>query len=82
MWYSLIITIYWYIIHPRIWKGVPMTITSLSPASTNPTIGNSAIDTAILAKNLDTFEEAGREMVKMMELSVNPNLGANIDMSV
>ncbi len=40
------------------------------------------IGTAVLAKNLDTLKTAGDAMVKMMEQSVNPGLGANIDIRV
>lgn len=39
----------------------------------------SDVSTAVLAKNLDTCEELGDGMVKMMEQSVNPELGQNID---
>lgn len=38
--------------------------------------------TAILSKSLDTLEDTGEGMVKMMEASVMPNLGQNIDVSV
>lgn len=38
-----------------------------------------AIDTAMLKKTLDSVEMTGDMMTKMMEQSVNPNLGANID---
>lgn len=37
------------------------------------------IGIAVLAKNLDTVEKAGDNMIKMMEQSVAPNLGQNID---
>ncbi len=40
------------------------------------------VGTAVLAKNLDSFEESGAAMVKMMEQSVSPHLGGNFDMSV
>ena len=51
--------------------------TSMSMANVNSQIG-----VAVLAKNLDTIEDMGEGMKKMMEMSVNPNLGANIDVSV
>lgn len=38
--------------------------------------------TAMLSKSLDDFKTNGAELTKMMELSVNPNVGANFDMSV
>lgn len=37
---------------------------------------------AMLAKSLDLVEESGDAMVQMMEQSVNPNLGSNIDVCV
>lgn len=37
---------------------------------------------AMLGKSLDSMQEAGENFTKMMELSVNPDLGANIDVSV
>lgn len=47
----------------------------------------SQIGTAVLDKALDTNEELGAGVVQMMdaaamELSVNPNVGANFDMRV
>ncbi|MCI8542050.1 YjfB family protein [Acetatifactor aquisgranensis] len=47
----------------------------------------SQIGTAVLGKALDTNEELGAGMVQMidsaaMELSVNPNVGANFDMRI
>ena len=47
----------------------------------------SRIGTAVLSKAMDTNEELGAGMVQMidaaaMELSVNPNVGANFDMRV
>lgn len=40
------------------------------------------VGVAMLGKSLDTLEETGEGIVKMMEASVNPNLGQNIDVSV
>ena len=40
------------------------------------------VGTALLAESLDNFEANGEAMTKMMELSVNPSVGANFDMSV
>ena len=40
------------------------------------------IGTAVIAKALENFEDTGAEMTKMMELSVNPDVGANFDMAV
>ena len=40
------------------------------------------INVALLSKGLDNVEELGDDMVKMMEQSVHPNLGSNIDIMV
>lgn len=40
------------------------------------------VDTAVLSMNLDIIEEMGASMIKMMEQSVTPNLGQNIDISI
>lgn len=37
---------------------------------------------AMLSKSLDSVQETGENLTKMMELSVNPGLGANIDISL
>ena len=41
----------------------------------------SKVGVAMLSKELDTQRKAGSEMVKMMEQSVNPAIGSNIDVS-
>lgn len=41
-----------------------------------------AVNVAVLAKSLSDIETMGDSMVKMMEQSVAPNLGANIDITV
>lgn len=38
-----------------------------------------AIDVAMLKKSLDAVETTGDMITQMMERSVNPNIGANID---
>jgi hypothetical protein len=58
-----------------------MTIASL-PTSTNQPVNSITVGVAVLAKNLDTIEQAGQGMIKMMEQSVAPNLGQNIDMKL
>ena len=40
------------------------------------------IGTAMLGKSLDLMQTMGDSMTKMMEQSVNPGVGGNIDMSV
>ena len=43
---------------------------------------NNDIQVAILRKSLDTIETSGAELSKMMEASVTPELGQNIDISI
>ncbi|QHQ60011.1 putative motility protein [Anaerocolumna sedimenticola] len=40
------------------------------------------VSTAVLNMNLDTVEGMGDSLVKMMEQSVNPNVGQNIDIKI
>ena len=63
-------------------KGVDrMDIPALSMAMAQCNITNQ-LGTAMLSKALDTAEGAGDTMVEMMERSVTPELGGNIDISV
>lgn len=48
--------------------------TDMTAASTVNKVG-----AAVLKQNMDVQEEMGAEMIKMMENSVTPNLGANVD---
>ncbi|MDF2906479.1 MAG: putative motility protein [Herbinix sp.] len=59
-----------------------MTISYLTPSTITMTGSNSKISTAVLAKSLDTYEQSGEGIVKMMELSVMPNVGRNFDLKV
>ena len=43
---------------------------------------NNDIQVAMLRKSLDTIETSGAEITKMMEASVTPELGQNIDISI
>ncbi len=58
-----------------------MNITSLGSTniSLTDTRSMNAIDISILKKSLDTVETSGDMITRMMEQSVNPNIGANID---
>ena len=47
--------------------------------SVSDTGSMNAIDTSLLKKSLDTAETSGAMLIQMMEQSVNPNIGANID---
>ena len=58
-----------------------MDITALSTSMSLANV-QSDVGVAVLAKNLDVIEDMSDGMKKMMELSVNPNLGGNIDVSV
>ena len=58
-----------------------MDITALSSSMSLADV-SSQVGIAVPAKNLDTIETLGDGMKKMMEMSVNPNLGANIDVQV
>ena len=42
----------------------------------------SDVGVAMLDMSLDNFSEAGDTMAKLMEQSVNPDIGGNIDVSV
>ena len=55
-----------------------MDIASLSTAMSTQNILND-VSVAMLSKSLDTVEDMGDGMVKMMESSVTPYLGQNID---
>lgn len=59
-----------------------MTIPSVTPSPISTVAGKSSVSTTVLAKSLKNFEQSGEGIVKMMELSVNPNIGATIDMTV
>lgn len=58
-----------------------MDIASLSTALSMSQVNND-IGVLMLSKQLDTVEVMGDSMIKMMEQSVNPHLGANIDISI
>ena len=61
-----------------------MNISAFSPTNmmVSGTESMTPIDFKILAKTLDTMEESGDAMIKMMEQSVNPMVGSNFDMRV
>ena len=42
----------------------------------------SAVGTSVLSMTLDDNKEMGAARYKMMEQSVNPNIGSNIDISL
>ena len=55
-----------------------MDIASLSTAMSTQNILND-VSVAMLSKSLDTVKDMGDGMVKIMESSVTPYLGQNID---
>ena len=58
-----------------------MDISALSSLAST-TSAASAIEVALLKKAMDTFEDTGNDMVRMIEASVTPYLGQNIDISL
>lgn len=62
-----------------------MNIPKLSTALANVQLNNQ-VGLAVLDKALESSETAGESMINMMdrsmELSVNPNIGSNIDILV
>lgn len=42
----------------------------------------SKVNTGLMSMSLDAYSAQASELTKMMELSVNPNVGANIDISL
>lgn len=61
--------------------GMTMDIPLLSMSMANAQV-QSNFGVAMLSKSLDTVEDSGDSMVKMLEQSVNPNLGGTIDISI
>ena len=60
-----------------------MDIAALSMGISQADVINN-VETAVLAKSLDTMKESGADMMNRsaMERSVNPELGANIDITI
>jgi hypothetical protein len=65
-----------------------MNITSLSGAASAAALGvntasgiGKATNLVMLNKTLDASEQEGAALVKMMEQSVNPSIGGNIDIT-
>lgn len=58
-----------------------MDIAEISTAMSQANILN-AVNTAVLDMSLDMAETTSDNLTKMMELSVNPNIGSNIDVSI
>ena len=58
-----------------------MDIAALSTSMAMTDVANQA-SIRVLSMSLDDLETAGDGLRKMMEMSINPGLGANIDVSV
>lgn len=58
-----------------------MDIAALSTAMSMADVQNQ-VGVAMLSKSLDTVEQVGDGMIKIMESSVNPNIGQNMDVIV
>lgn len=58
-----------------------MKIASI-PIPSNPPLNSVDVGIAVLSKNLDVIKDLGQSMIKMMEQSVTPHLGQNIDLKV
>lgn len=58
-----------------------MDIASLATGMKMAELGQN-VGVAVLDNSLDMIEEMGAGMIKIMESSVNPNLGQNIDLYV
>lgn len=58
-----------------------MDIAALSVAMNMADVQNQ-VGVAVLGKSLDAIDTMGDSMVKMMEASVTPHIGQNIDVSV
>lgn len=58
-----------------------MDIPALSIAMSQMEVTNQ-YNVAMLSKTLDTMEQSGAMMIRLMEQSVNPHLGQNIDISI
>ncbi|SFG03477.1 Putative motility protein [Lachnospiraceae bacterium C7] len=51
----------------------------MTKAASNVT---AAIETKMMANSIDAIKEQGSNMIQMMEQSVNPGIGANIDVRI
>lgn len=56
-----------------------MDINNIVNSMMMPEKVNTEVQIAVLKKNMDTTEQAGEGLIKMMEQSVVPNVGKNVD---
>ena len=62
--------------------GILMDITGSQSASLSAANTINDVSVRMLAKSLDSMEELGDGMKKMLEMSVTPYIGSNIDISL
>lgn len=67
-----------YSIGGTLWCGFRQDVASYSMANAANNLMQS-VGVSMLSKTLDSQEMQGDALAKMMEMSVNPNVGANID---
>lgn len=60
--------------------GIGSTLSAVSASEPGSLAG--AVSMKMLDKTLDTSEAMNAGLTKMMEMSVNPNVGGNFDVSV
>jgi hypothetical protein len=60
---------------------INMDVATLSSCMSTAELQND-IGIAVMSKALDQFEQTGEGMQKVLESSINPNLGQNIDYHV
>ncbi len=58
------------------------SLTSIALSALDMPSTSTDIGIAVLSKQLDLSETMGDSMVRAMELSVNPNVGSNIDIYI
>ena len=56
-----------------------MEIGGFSPVAMSAANVMNDISIKVLSQNLDTMESLGNGMIKMLEMSVSPHVGGNID---
>jgi len=66
----------------NIYKGDDLIDIAALSISMNQASLNQQVGIALINKVMDTSKENVQALTKIMELSVNPNLGKNIDVSV
>lgn len=59
-----------------------MDIGAITPSLSMISIANDDVATRVLSMGLDDMREMGDGMRKMLEMSVTPHIGGNIDISV